>query len=134
MAVARKYLRMSAVPVQKPIIVSRPRPNLRVEQGGRVSVATKVGARMMQFGMATLVFFMCSSMAGQVMVEKARREGLSAASRAKEATKAEALLRTQIQDMSSTSAIDQWALAHGFQASEVLANQLKEKGDVKEAH
>lgn len=131
---------MSAVPVQKPIVITRPRPDLRVEQGGRVSVASTVGAKAMQFGLMTLCIFLCSSLAGQVMVEKARRDGLKATSRAKDAGKAESLLRAQIQELTSTAAVDAWAQTHGYFAPEVLADpslvasDKVEAGGAKEAH
>ena len=114
---------MSAVPVQKPIIVPRPKPQLRVEQGVRPAVGSKVLARSALFGALTLSVFFASSLAGQVMVEKARRDGMHAVQRAKDAVKEESLLREQVQSMTRSSAVDTWAQEHGFVAPEALSAQ-----------
>lgn len=124
---------MSAVPVHKPIVVTKPRPELRVEQGGKVGVLSRIGTKVFQLSLITLAVYLCSSMGGQVLMEKARREGLKAVSRAKEAVKSEALLRNQVQDLTSTYAIDTWAKENGYLAPEVLAAQ-DQQANGKEAH
>lgn len=111
---------MSALPVEKPIIATRPKPQLRVEQGTRPSVASNSFGRVIAFGALSLAVFFSSSLAGQVMVEKARREGMRAVQRAKDATKEEALLRDKVQALTRESAIDAWATANGFVALEAL--------------
>jgi hypothetical protein len=112
---------MSAFPVQKPIIVSRPKTELRVEVGAKPAVGSIVLARAALFGVVTLSIFFSSSLAGQVMVEKARRDGLHAVVRAKEATKEEAMLREQVLSMKRSSAIDTWAQENRFVAPETNA-------------
>jgi hypothetical protein len=114
---------MSAVPVQKPIIVTRPKPQLRIEQGTRPVASSKAVTRTVLFGALTLSFFFSSSLAGQVMVEKARRDGMHAVQRAKDANKEEALLRDKVQSMTRSSAIDAWALQHDLIAPENLVAQ-----------
>jgi hypothetical protein len=61
-----------------------------------------------------------SGLTGQVMMEKARREGIRAAVRAREARTAEALLRTRVTELTSMSSVQDWALAHGFQAPDMM--------------
>jgi hypothetical protein len=112
---------MSAFPVQKPIIVVRPKPQLRVEEGVKPAVGSVVLARVAVFGVLTLSIFFSSSLAGQVMVEKARRDNLRAVSRAKEATKEEAMLRDTVQALTRSSAIDTWAQQNNFVAPETSA-------------
>jgi hypothetical protein len=111
---------MSAVPVQKPIIVTRPKPQLRVEQGIRPSVVSKAFANVVVFSALSLSFFFSSSLAGQVMVEKARREGLSSTQRAKLAVKEESLLRERVQSITRASAIAAWAEQNHFIPPEEL--------------
>jgi hypothetical protein len=112
---------MSAFPVQKPIIVTRPKPQLRVEEGAKPAVASQALARAACFGVLTLSVLLSSSLAGNVMLEKARRDNLRAVSRAKEATKEEAVLREKVQSMMRSSAIDRWALQNNFVAPETDA-------------
>jgi hypothetical protein len=119
---------MSAVPVQKPIIVTRPKPQLRVEQGVRPRAASSVLAKTVVFGVLTLGVFFSSSLAGQVMVEKARRDGIRATERLKAAAKEEAILRDRVLSMTRESAITAWAQENGFVSPELLA---EEGGDVK---
>jgi hypothetical protein len=62
--------------------------------------------------------YLVSSMSGQVMVEKARRDGITAQRRATEAKRAEAGLRSRINELTGFSNLEAWALAHGFVASD----------------
>ncbi|HTQ09619.1 MAG TPA: hypothetical protein VMI31_06065 [Fimbriimonadaceae bacterium] len=102
---------MSAVPVNKPIIIARPKakPELRVEQGTRPSILSLLLAKAVLFAMLTLGIYFASSLAGQVMVEKARRDGLRAVERNQAASKEVAFLRDQVQAITDSSAIASWA-------------------------
>jgi hypothetical protein len=111
---------MSAVPVQKPIIVTRPKPQLRVEQGVRPAVASKVIAKTALFGVIALSCYFSSSLAGQVMVEKARRDGLRSVERSKAAVKEESLLRQSVLSMTQASAVATWAEQNHFIPPEEL--------------
>ena len=111
---------MSAVPVQKPIIVTRPKPQLRVEQGVRPAVASKVIARSALFGVIALSCFFSSSLAGQVMVEKARRDGLRSIERSRTVAREESLLRQSVQSITQASAIATWAEQNHFIPPEEL--------------
>lgn len=57
-----------------------------------------------------------SSLAGNVMVEKARRESIRSTQRAREARGGVAVLRRSIDLMTSYTAINDWAVSHGFRA------------------
>ncbi|HWA84297.1 MAG TPA: hypothetical protein VG820_12710, partial [Fimbriimonadaceae bacterium] len=104
----------------KPILVTRPKPQLRVEQGTAPSVASRVLTKSATLVAVTLAVFFASSLSGQVMVEKARRDGLRAVGRAKDAAKEVALLRQSVQDMTQPSRIDAWAEENGFVSPDSL--------------
>ena len=62
----------------------------------------------------TVITCAASSLSGQIMVEKARREGLRAQERASVAQRSEAALRIQVNKLASAPAIEIWAQEHGF--------------------
>ena len=105
---------MSAVPVSRPVVNTRPR--VRVTSRSRANVAQLVIARCVMFAVVALTTSAASSLAGSVMVEKARREGIRAVDRARDARAAEAILRTKVNELTSVASIQEWALSHGFQA------------------
>jgi hypothetical protein len=74
--------------------------------------------RVLAFGLIASVAYLGGGLAGQVMLEQARREGLWARERAREARRAEAFLRKRVDDLSSFTAIHRWAASHGFVAPE----------------
>lgn len=112
---------MSAVPVQKPIIISRPKPQLRIEQGARPALRARILAGSVRFSVIAVCVFFASSLFGQVMLENARRDGIRAVQRAKQAAKDQALLRDRVLALTRASAIDAWAEANGFVSPESLA-------------
>jgi hypothetical protein len=114
---------MSAVPVQKPIIVTRPKPQLRVEQGVRPSTLSRVASRAVVFGVLTVGVFFASSLAGQVMVEKARRDGIRASQRLKSASKEQAILRDRVLSMTRASSVSAWAQENGFVSLDTVAEE-----------
>lgn len=122
---------MSAVPVQKPIIIARPKPQLRVEQGTKPAVASTLFAKSAALALFVVAVFFASSLAGQVMVEKARRDGLRAVGRAREAAKEVALLRDKVQAMTQASAVDNWAQENGFVSPDSLVAQNPQDADAK---
>ncbi|HVL38055.1 MAG TPA: hypothetical protein VM328_01570, partial [Fimbriimonadaceae bacterium] len=63
-----------------------------------------------------LLSFLASSLCGNVLMEKARREGLAASSRARDARRAEASVRRQVDALTSLGATETWAVANGFAA------------------
>lgn len=130
---------MSAVPIFRPQPEVRPkkdRPvrlhirtqaNLRVvtrEQAKAKAQAkpkVKVGQRLAVFATIAGVAFMCSSLLGQVMVEQARREGIRAMERAREARKMEAVLRSRLDVLTNLTSVEEWAKSKGMLAPEQQA-------------
>jgi hypothetical protein len=60
------------------------------------------------------VTYLVSSLTGQVMVEKARRDGIRASSRALEARKVEGELSKRLDLLTSFASVDEWAKTHNF--------------------
>jgi hypothetical protein len=117
---------MSAIPVYREQYLTRSkhRPRGRTKSG----VGAAVMARATWFFIILGVTFLASSLSGNVMMEKARREGLRAQDRAQAAKKAEAGLRQSIDAMTGMTAVGDWALAHGFRAPEQLVQPPKGDG------
>lgn len=70
--------------------------------------------RVLMFLFITVTAYAVSSIAGQVAVEKSRREELSARDRAKSLAMTEAALRSEIVALTRPDRIDQWAAANSF--------------------
>ena len=129
---------MSALPVIEPIVEPAPRtrtaprtlPRLpepiiielpvKRTQRGRVKqtetqkqASTLLGQVVGFMVVAGLAYGACS-LIGQVMVEKARRDGIRATARAQAAARDIAQLRADVQDLSSSKSISDWAAANGF--------------------
>lgn len=117
---------MSAVPISRPNIDTRPR--LRVVQGTRPSVATQFLNGALAFGLVTLFVFGGSSLAGHVMVEKARRDGIRAAQRLQSAKSAQSVLSVQIAKLSDEKDLILWAKRNGFVAPDVALKPSRNSG------
>ena len=102
---------MSAVPIYKPQVETR--PQLRVVPGTGPTVATQIVRSVLTFTLVALFVFGMSSLAGHVMVEKARREGIRAKQRLGSATTAQSVLAKQIEALSNDSDLEAWALRNG---------------------
>jgi len=104
-------------PSQRP--KSKPRVHVRVQvterRQARTNPALFIATRAIVFGVICLFTYATSSLAGQVMVEKARRQGIAAKERAIEARRAEATIRERVDSLTSARSIEEWALAHGLQ-------------------
>lgn len=107
---------MSAVPAIRTPWKAEPvqRPAFKVVAGRRSRPSFAAAATLFVFiGGAT---FFASSLVGHVMVEKARREGIAAHTRAADARKEVGVLRARIDQATSLGAVEQWARSHGFEA------------------
>jgi hypothetical protein len=122
---------MSAVPATRPIVQTR--PSLRVVTRSRADVMRAILTRCAVFGFVALATSAGTSLSGHVMVEKARRDGIRAAERAREARSAEAVLRQKVNNLTSLFSVQEWALTHGFQAPDAL-NQPSRKNLVAVNH
>ena len=138
---------MSAVPVLKPPVskpqkrrrhrvTSRPVSRTRVQTRARSSTSSQGATLALAATFAIIVCcaFIASSLLGNVMVEKARREGLRAAERARDARKAEAVLREQVDSLMSLAAVEDWATAHNFSAPDGLGVSSAKVANGTEQH
>jgi len=101
----------------EPIIIELPRVKTRRGRIQKVQtkkrVSTIVG-QLASFAAVTGITFFACSLAGQVMVEKSRRDGMRATARARQTSRDIAELRTQVQELASSRSIDEWAAANAF--------------------
>jgi hypothetical protein len=109
---------MSAVPISRPNIDSRvdTRPRLRVVNGTKPSVAKQCMQAVLTFGVVALFVFGASSLAGHVMVEKARRDSIRTNQRLRAALSAQNVLSRQIEALSDTGDMVLWAKRNGMVA------------------
>ena len=77
--------------------------------------------RMSAFGILACCTYITSSLAGQVMVEKARQESIRAKDRAILAEKMVGEINNRIDDLTGMKAVDEWAKAHNFDTVSQLA-------------
>lgn len=100
----------------EPIIIELPRTKTRrgkVRKTQTKRASTIVG-QAVSFVLVTGVAFSSLSLAGQVMVEKARRDGIRATARARQSSRDIAAIRADVQELTSSRSIDEWAAANGF--------------------
>ena len=116
---------MSALPIAQPIIETRPR--LQVVRRTRPAVASTLLGRAALFVCLAGASFAAASLAGHVGVERARREGIRSAERARDARIETASLQARVEALRSISAIQGWAVSHGF----VGADQAQPKESLK---
>lgn len=108
---------MSAIPATRTLPASRP----QTRRKAKANVASIVVGRVLLFLVVGSTTYLSSSLGGQVMVEKARREGIVAQRRATEATRSEAGLRSRINELTGFTNLEHWADAHGFIAPDQLS-------------
>jgi len=109
---------MSALPIAKPRIQAQPR--LRVVEGTLPSVGTMCLQGAVAFVIVTTFVFGASSLFGHVMVEKARREGISAGRRLQTALQGQSNLAAELESLSDMARLELWAKQNGFVAPDVL--------------
>lgn len=101
----------------EPIIIELPRTRTRRQPVRKVKTQKRASAiigHAVGFVLVTGITFSSLSLVGQVMVEKARRDGIRASQRALTASREIATLREEVQDLSSSQSINDWATANGF--------------------
>lgn len=102
----------------------RPAPDAVPNVGLRVRIVRRqtpsiLGALAIRgalFGSLFLATFISHSVMGQVAVEKARQEELTARGRAVEAKRAETEIRARVDALTSATAVQQWATARSYVA------------------
>ena len=111
---------MSAIPIGKPHIHARPRKSLAPTAGKVVWTDFMVVAAA--FSLIVLLVFGASNLAGNVMVERARRDGISANQRLRAARAAQATLAREIEALSNEEDLLAWGKRNGFAAPQVPAH------------
>ena len=93
-------------------------PSLRVVTRERAEPKVNWFVATFVFLGLTYAFFSVGSLAGSVLGEQARREGLSAISRAAAARAEETVLSRRLDELNSLKSIDAWAAQNGFIAAD----------------
>jgi len=108
-------------------ITRRPQqPTVRKKAKGQAAV--KSDLTLTNFLIIVGITYLVGSLSGQVMVEKARREGIGAMQRASEARKVVEELNHRLASLKDLPAVEGWAKTHSF----FLPDQLAMKTDGKE--
>lgn len=102
-------------------------PKARSARKARASIAQRVFPALFALALVTGATYLAVSLAGHVMVEKARRDGIRATERAREARRVEAALRQRILVTTSYASVAQWASSNGFVASSAVADPSLER-------
>lgn len=103
----------------EPVVIELPRHRSKNKSKGKAKLESqkRVSALAMNalgFVVLSACTFSAVSLAGQVMVEKARRDSISATARARTASREIAELRQRVQNLNSSSSIEDWAATNGF--------------------
>lgn len=116
---------MSAVRVQRVVVQSQ--PGLRVVSRTRSNVLELIAFRTLAFSFIAAVVFFASSLSGQVMVEKARRDGLRAVARTRAVRIAAVSAREEVASLLDSRQVDRWAAENGFVVPGLPAEHAVEK-------
>lgn len=114
---------MSAVPATqvRTRVRTRTRPQLRVVSRPKVNVGQAILVRTFAFAAIVAFTFLGSSLFGQVMAEKARRDGIRATERARAAVAGLAPLKAQLYERTNAQNVRLWAAQRGLVAPDQLA-------------
>jgi uncharacterized membrane protein len=96
-----------------PVVITRRRSKSKAKTISMTEVGTSVIAFVIVAGIAS--FFV--SLSGNVMVEAARRDSIRSTEKARYAARQSAILREQVQGLTSAKAVDDWAKSNGFIAA-----------------
>ncbi len=108
---------MSAIPLVRPQIGSIRQHAIARNRAVGQSVQS-VAVMSIAFLLIALGAYGFSSLAGQTMMEQARREGIRAQERARQARMDVALLRQRVDRLTSMKSIEAWAESRGMQTPE----------------
>lgn len=100
---------VAPVPTRKP--TPAPQPVRRTRAPERQTDWT---TRLVVFGIVFVGTYVVSAVSGQVLLAAAHREEIRARSRAARAQQREGELRAELDELTSTAAIQEWAQNHGF--------------------
>ncbi len=107
---------MASIPVTRTTTTTARPVARRSRPRSRTNVASMILGRLAMFLSLAAITYLVSSLFGQVMLENARREGITSQRRAVEAKRAEVTLRARINELTGFSNLEGWAVAHGFVA------------------
>lgn len=110
---------MSAIPISKPHIHARPKRTLA--PNARKAVLADFIVVAAAFSLIVLLVFGASNLAGNVMVERARRDGINANQRLRAAIAAQATLAREIEALSNEEDLLAWGKRNGFIAPQMPA-------------
>lgn len=138
--VDRPQPRVHTRPVSRPASRITPRTlpqvqvNVRVLERRRIVPAPGLAwtLRAATFVGVFALTYIGSSLGGQVMVERARRDEISAKERMLDAQRAESTLRAEVDNLTSGSSISAWASARGFIAPDAAAEAAEKALKAKE--
>lgn len=105
---------MAAIPAYRTATVLS--HSLRSTPTARAMPQVNLTAAILAFAGLTCVFYSAASLAGSVLAEQARRDGLVAAARSKAATQEMNFLQRRLDGLKSLGAVDRWAAQNGFVA------------------
>ncbi|HWD38674.1 MAG TPA: hypothetical protein VG944_07480 [Fimbriimonas sp.] len=100
----------------KPKVVVRARvvSYPQVQRRKKVNRFERVAAKVILFGVVMAASYGASSITGQVMVEKSRRDEIQALARTRTAVHMETALKGHLQDLVNPQVIANWAESHQF--------------------
>lgn len=120
---------MSAVPILRTTTVAS--PTLRISTRAKSKPRVNVLAASVAFLGLVYAFYCAASLAGSVLAEQARRQGIEAVARAKSARAAEVNLERRLDALRSLGAIDAWAAQNGFVPADRALQTSMRPNDVK---
>lgn len=91
-----------------------PKVRARSKPATRSNVLPAIASASVKMACVAAFTYLSVSLAGQVMVEQGRREGIRASARAREAHRVEAILKRDLASLTSARAISDWAAANQF--------------------
>ena len=111
---------MAAIPALRTTAVLS--PSLRRVPVARTAPQVNLAAAFLAFAGLTYIFFSAASLAGSVLAEQARRDGLKASARAAAATHEQTFLERRLDALRSLGSVDRWAIQNGFTAPDRQPN------------
>ncbi|HRJ26921.1 MAG TPA: hypothetical protein PLO61_05370 [Fimbriimonadaceae bacterium] len=115
----------AAFPLQES---KRSSASLRLVKTKKKSGARRFAEHLASGALIMLASYLVATMLGQIAMEKARRDGLQSATRAREAKLHVAILRERVGRLSTVRAIDEWAELHGMKSSSRIALESAQGG------
>jgi len=117
--------RIPVEPVRRPIVDIPVQAPTRVKKKSGTKVGRLVAAKCLMFGVVFGVTYVASTLSGQYLVEASRTQGIDALGRSKAAIQSEKAIQRRLDVLRSATAIEDWALSHGFRPADGLGQTSK---------